>query len=78
MILRVRSSITASADARDVSLQAIVQSESKGGVFAGVNTMLIPQTTARICLLQALSSVGRCKTFDSSADGYGMTVPAWF
>ena len=30
-----------------------------------------PQTTARICLLQALSPVGRCKTFDASADGYG-------
>ena len=29
------------------------------------------QTTARICLLQALSPVGRCKTFDASADGYG-------
>ncbi len=29
------------------------------------------QTTSRICLLQALSPVGRCQTFDSSADGYG-------
>lgn len=29
------------------------------------------QTTSRICLLQALSPVGRCKTFDASADGYG-------
>lgn len=29
------------------------------------------QTTARICLLQALSPVARCKTFDASADGYG-------
>ena len=26
---------------------------------------------ARICLLQALSPVGRCKTLDASADGYG-------
>ena len=33
--------------------------------------MLTPQTSARICLLQALSPVGRCKTFDASGDGYG-------
>lgn len=33
--------------------------------------MLIPQTSARICLLQALSPVGRCKSLDVSADGYG-------
>lgn len=33
--------------------------------------MLQPETTAAICQLQALSPVGRCKTFDASADGYG-------
>ena len=37
----------------------------------GINLMLSPQTTARICLIKALSSVGRCKTADSAADGYG-------
>jgi acyl transferase domain-containing protein len=45
--------------------------ESEQALAGGVNLMLIPQTTARICLLQALSPVGRCKTFDASADGYG-------
>ena len=38
---------------------------------AGVNAMLLAGTTAAICQLQALSPVGRCKTFDSTADGYG-------
>ena len=33
--------------------------------------MLSPGTTAAICQLQALSPVGRCKTFDGAADGYG-------
>ena len=33
--------------------------------------MLLPGTTAAICQLQALSPVGRCKTFDGAADGYG-------
>lgn len=40
-------------------------------VVGGVNVMLDPTTTARICLLQALSAVGRCRTLDASADGYG-------
>ena len=45
--------------------------ETRGAVVGGVNIMLEAATTARICLLQALSPVGRCKTFDASGDGYG-------
>ena len=33
--------------------------------------MLFGGTTSAICQLQALSAVGRCKTFDDDADGYG-------
>jgi hypothetical protein len=33
--------------------------------------MLLESTTSTICQLQALSPVGRCKSFDSSGDGYG-------
>lgn len=33
--------------------------------------MLRAGTTAAICQLQALSPVGRCKSFEASADGYG-------
>ena len=39
--------------------------------MGGVNAMLLAATTAAICQLQALSPIGRCKTFDASADGYG-------
>lgn len=45
--------------------------ETRAAVAGGVNIMLTPQTSARICLLQALSPLGRCKTFDDGADGYG-------
>ena len=40
-------------------------------VVGGVNAQLERGTTARICLLQALSPQGRCSSFDASADGYG-------
>ena len=32
---------------------------------------MLAGTSAAICQLQALSPVGRCKTFDATADGYG-------
>ena len=37
----------------------------------GVNVTRSLRTAAKICQLQALSPVGRCRTFDASADGYG-------
>ena len=49
-----------------------VRSERTGVALAGgCNVLLSPVTTARICLLQALSPFGRCRTFDASAAGYG-------
>ena len=44
---------------------------TRAAVAGGVNIMLAWRTSARICLLQALSTVGRCKSFDASGDGYG-------
>lgn len=37
----------------------------------GTNASLEPKTTARICLLKALSPAGRCQALDAQADGYG-------
>lgn len=50
---------------------SIQMRESSAAVAAGVNLVLSATTTAAICLLQALSPVGRCKTLDAEADGYG-------
>jgi acyl transferase domain-containing protein len=33
--------------------------------------MLLPLTSFNLAILGSLSSSGRCKTLDSSADGYG-------
>ena len=51
--------------------KGLLMEESNLAVAAGSNAMLLAGTTAAICQLQALSPVGRCKTFDSSGDGYG-------
>ena len=51
--------------------RAVIGGEASAAVAAGINGMLWHETTVGICQLQALSPVGRCKSFDSSADGYG-------
>jgi acyl transferase domain-containing protein len=51
--------------------QGIATNQSLGSMSGGSNVMLIPLTTSRICILKALSPDGRCKTFDSTSDGYG-------
>ena len=43
----------------------LLERESNAAVTGGVNIMLSAKTTAGICQLQALSVVGRCRTFDS-------------
>lgn len=41
------------------------------GVSGGTNLMLLPSTTLNLAALGSLSLNGRCKTLDSTADGYG-------
>lgn len=52
-------------------VQGLLAGETVAGVAGGVNAMMLPITTCTICGLSALSPEARCKTFDSSADGYG-------
>ena len=51
--------------------RSILTEDATAAVAGGANLMLSSTTTVAICQLQALSPVGRCKTFDASADGYG-------
>lgn len=45
--------------------------ETSAAISAGTNLMLVPDTSIRMAQLSALSPVGRSKTFDKAADGYG-------
>ena len=67
----VDTACSSSLVALHLSCQAVLIDQSKASLAQGINLMLSPQTTARICLLKALSSDGRCKTLDAGADGYG-------
>ncbi len=51
--------------------RALLLEECNAAVSTGSNIMLSAGTTAAICQLQALSPVGRCRSFEASADGYG-------
>lgn len=47
--------------AAHLAARAIVHTEVHAAVAGGINAMLLPQTTAGISQLQALSTVGRCR-----------------
>ncbi|CAL5223543.1 g6075 [Coccomyxa viridis] len=61
------SSLVAAHNAR----QGILSGECEAALAGGINVMLWHDITSGICQLQALSPVGRCKSFEASADGYG-------
>ena len=51
--------------------RALLDGETSAAVAAGVNLMLIPNTSTHMAQLGALSPTGRSKSLDAAADGYG-------
>ena len=49
----------------------LLSGEASAAASCGVFMVLLPGTMSGISQLQALSPVGRCKTFEASGDGYG-------
>ena len=49
----------------------LLNGEASAAAAAGIFMVLLPGTMSGISQLQALSPVGRCKTFEASGDGYG-------
>lgn len=49
----------------------LLNGEAESAAASGVFMVLLPGTMSGISQLQALSPVGRCKTFEASSDGYG-------
>lgn len=50
--------------------RALEGRETNLALVAGVNAILVPKSHVFFSALRAMSPVGRCKSFDASADGY--------
>lgn len=61
---------SSSLTAIHLACQSLRSGESTMAIAGGVNLMLAPTTTKLLSKTQALSPDGRCKTFDSRANGY--------
>ena len=53
-----------------LAIQSLRTRSCSLAIAGGVNAMISPFTTVYMCNLRALSTAGRCATFDDSADGY--------
>lgn len=51
--------------------RGLIDGETSAAVAAGVNLMLVPDTSTHMAQLGALSPTGRSKSLDAAADGYG-------
>ena len=51
--------------------RGLLDGETSAAVAAGVNLMLVPNTSTHMAQLGALSPTGRSKSLDAAADGYG-------
>ena len=50
--------------------QSLKLQECSLALAGGVNLILSPETTVKLCRMKALSASGQCRTFDDQADGY--------
>lgn len=69
--LSLDTACSSSLMALALAADALRLGQASAALAAGVNALLDGATTAAICLLGALSPVGRCRAFDAAADGYG-------
>jgi acyl transferase domain-containing protein/NADPH:quinone reductase-like Zn-dependent oxidoreductase/SAM-dependent methyltransferase/acyl carrier protein len=68
--ITVDTACSSSLVAIHLACQSLKQKECSVAVAGGVNLMLSPELSLAFSKAGMLSSDGRCKTFDSSADGY--------
>jgi acyl transferase domain-containing protein/NADPH:quinone reductase-like Zn-dependent oxidoreductase/NAD(P)-dependent dehydrogenase (short-subunit alcohol dehydrogenase family)/acyl carrier protein len=68
--ISIDTACSSSLVAIHLGVKSLRDRESDTALCGGVNAVLSPHTMEAGYRLQALSPVGRCKTFDASADGF--------
>jgi myxalamid-type polyketide synthase MxaB len=69
--LSVDTACSSSLVAVHLACQSLRSKECHLALAGGAQLILSPQTNISLSMMQAVSSDGRCKTFDAAADGYG-------
>lgn len=68
--IAVDTACSSSLVAIHLAIQSLRSGECDMAMAGGVNLMLLPEFTINFCKSRMLSPEGRCKSFDTSADGY--------
>ncbi|MEN0064951.1 MAG: SDR family NAD(P)-dependent oxidoreductase [Myxococcota bacterium] len=68
--ISVNTTCSSSLVAVHLARQALLRGECDRAVAGGVALMMLPDDTAYLCAIGALSPTERCHTFDAAADGY--------
>ncbi len=68
--MAIDTACSSSLVAIHLACQSLRSKECRMAVAGGVNVIIAPEITISFCKTRMLSPTGRCKTFDSRADGY--------
>ncbi|WP_189525043.1 type I polyketide synthase [Nostoc sp. 'Peltigera membranacea cyanobiont' 232] len=70
--LAVDTACSSSLVAIHLACRSLRSQECRQALVGGVNLILTPEVPIALCRNQMLAVDGRCKTFDASADGFGI------
>ncbi|AUT04161.1 short-chain dehydrogenase [Nostoc sp. CENA543] len=70
--LAVDTACSSSLVAVHLACRSLRAQECRQALVGGVNLILTPEVPIALCRNQMLAADGRCKTFDASADGFGI------